>query len=297
MGGLIQKLELTISKQEPCDVSQRHVIAYKVRGSAFLLEVPRSVAQFCNVMAIHFGLVAKPFATTLAKKFSGTVVERWTRYRAECFFEGFVQTIAGEASTGIETQDLDKRLDEVLSDDTKNEVLFDAYRRVCLSKSKTLGPRIIGLLTGQVVSEGRVADKMEERIFEAAESMSDGDFIEFMKGYRNLCDPLFQATDSSRAIRVPWSEEEADSSRDLNISPFNWEEALGRWAVKLNAVGLLDVDVRQQTIAANSFDPDPGLVRINIKTTVIASGGCAELYDLLLRCLGPSPATPETQNV
>jgi hypothetical protein len=246
-------------------------------------------------MPIHLlPIIAKPTATTLAKKFGGTVVERWARHRAECFFEGFVQTIAGESSTGIETEELDKRLAAVLSDNTKNEVLFDAYRRVCLSKSKTLGPRIIGLLTGQLVAEERVADKMEERIFEAAESMSDGDFMEFMKGYRNLGDHLPQATDSSRAIRVPWSEEEADSTRDLNISPFNWEEALGRWAVKLNAIGLLDVDVRQQTIAANSFDPDPGLVRTNIKTTVIASGGCADLYDLLFRCLGPSAATSDT---
>src|SRR5258708_35858215 len=85
--------------------------------------------------------------------------------------------------TAPETEDVDERLTAILEDEAKSEVLFEAYRRVCLSTSKRLGPRIVGLLTGRLVLEGRMADDTEERIFAAAESLSDAELIEFMKSY------------------------------------------------------------------------------------------------------------------
>src|SRR5258708_1534741 len=93
--------------------------------------------------------IGKALAKTLAKQFRGAVIERWTRYRAENFFEGFVESVGLEIHEGAENPDVDQKLSAMLGDDTKSEVLFDAYRRVCFSTSKKLGPRIIGLLTGQ----------------------------------------------------------------------------------------------------------------------------------------------------
>ena len=207
-------------------------------------------------LAVATSVIGKSVATTVAKKFGGAVVERWTRHRAERFFEGFVETIGIESSTGIQTEEVDRRLAAILADDNKSEALFDAYRRVCFSKSKTLGPRVIGLLTGQLVHDGRMADYMEESVFEAAESLSDGDFIEFMKSYEEHRKKAEGITDANAehhmlgdSVIVRWSDESSDTSSpfggELDISPFPWEDALGRWAAKLKATGLLEERVRQ----------------------------------------------------
>ena len=66
----------------------------------------------------------------------------------------------------------------------KTEVLYDAYRSVCFSKSKTMGPRILGLLTASIVLEKRTATDEEEPVFKAAEALSDPELLEFFKAYR-----------------------------------------------------------------------------------------------------------------
>ncbi len=137
-------------------------------------------------LTVATSVVGKSVATTVAKKFGGAVIERGTRYRAERFFEGFVETIGVESLSDVESDELDRRWATILADETKSEILFDAYRRVCFSKSKTLGPRIVGLLPVQLVHEGRMADYTEERVFEAAEILSDGNFMEFMKSFKTI---------------------------------------------------------------------------------------------------------------
>ena len=249
-------------------------------------------------------VIGKSVATTITKKFGGVVIERWTRHRAERFFEGFVEVIGNEFTTGKETEKLDKRLDEILSDDAKSEVLFDAYRRVCFSKSKTLGPRIVGLLTGYLVLEGRMANEDEESVFEAAELLSDGEFVEFMKSYQKYRNKAKGITDSEAecymlggSVIIHWSEESADTSipsgGKVDISPFPWEEALGRWAVKLNAVGLVEVKVEQVTTQNYQLPSDDQSISTNINTMVIFSPACCELYDLLFRCFGAADTAAE----
>ncbi|HAO80199.1 MAG TPA: hypothetical protein DCQ92_14770, partial [Verrucomicrobia subdivision 3 bacterium] len=108
----------------------------------------------------------------MKEKFTSAVIERWTRFRAEKFFEAFVEVLSEEMKDGIESPDVDKALETLLKDEVKSEVLYDAYRRVCFSTSKTIGPKVIGLLTGYLVFEGRMASEGEERAFQAAESLS-----------------------------------------------------------------------------------------------------------------------------
>ena len=249
-------------------------------------------------LTVATSVIGKSVAKTVVKKFGGAVVERWTRYRADRFFEGFVETVGIEFSTGVETDEVDRRLTAILADDTKSEVLFDAYRRVCFSKSKTLGPRIIGLLTGQLVHEGRMADYTEERVFEAAELLSDGEFIEFMKGYQEHRKKAEGITDLKAehcmlgdSVIVRWSEESSDSSSrfgsELDIGPFPWEEALGRWAVTLKATGLLEERVRQRSQQHSRPHEDEQVTSTSVTTTITFCSGCARLYELLSRSLGP----------
>jgi hypothetical protein len=84
-------------------------------------------------MSLIATTVGKSVATNVAKKFGGAVVERWTRHRAESFFEAFVEGVGLELASGVQTGELNQQIDAMLADDTKSEILFDAYRRVCFS--------------------------------------------------------------------------------------------------------------------------------------------------------------------
>lgn len=252
-------------------------------------------------LSVATSVIGKTVATAAAKKFGVAVIERWTRYRAERFFEGFVETLSMEVSTGLQTDDVDRRLTAILADDTKSEVLFDAYRRVCFSKSKTLGPRIIGLLTGHLVHEGRMADYTEERVFEAAELLSDADFIEFMKGYEEHRKKAAGSTDLKAehcmlgdSVIIRWSQDSSDlsgfGSHEIDIGPFPWEDALGRWAVDLKQCGLLEERVQQASRYIPPSKSEEGFGEQTVMTTtttVTFAPACARLYDLLSRSLGP----------
>lgn len=214
--------------------------------------------------------LAKSAASNLSKKFGKAVVERWTRYRAECFFEGFAAALDEETVVGTQTEKVDGLLDRILEDDTKSEALFDAYRRVCFSKSKTLGPRIIGLLTGRLVRAGRMADSSEESIFAAAELLSDGEFIEFMKSYHDYRTkakgdkgPNAEQRMLGESVIIRWSQESSKSGRfgtsELDIGPMDWEQSLGIWAGKLKQCGLLMDRVQQShETPHNAFADDGG---------------------------------------
>lgn len=239
-------------------------------------------------LTVATSVVGKSVAAIVAKKFGGAVIERWTRYRAERFFEGFVETIGIESLSHFQSDEVDKRLATILADETKSEVLFDAYRRVCFSKSKTFGPRIIGLLTGQLVHEGRMADYTEEHVFEAAEILSDGDFTEFMKSYKEhrkkaegVTYPNGEHSMLGDSVIVRWTEQ---TGHEVDIGSFPWEDALGRWAVYLKQCGLLEERVQQELLRSREVE---GVTSTSVNTTIIFCSGCARLYELLLRSLGP----------
>jgi hypothetical protein len=239
------------------------------------------------MISVALAKIVSDTGSKLAEKFGDSVVQRWTRHRAQCFIEAFVESLWVEHASGREMPEVDEYLDEILADETKGEILFDAYRRVCFTKSKTLGPRIIGLLTGQLVMEGRAASEGEESIFEAAEMLSDGEFMDFLKAYQEYCEKAAGVTDLSaevckcgKAVMVRWYREELDTYREIELGPFPWVEALGPWAVKLNRSGLLSDRTRQKS------DPYAGMHGMKFETHITFESPCAELSRLLLRSLG-----------
>jgi hypothetical protein len=67
-------------------------------------------------------LKATEFLTsTITEKFRGLIIERWTRYRAERFFRGFVEALGLELKSGVQTDELDNLLTKILTDDTKSK--------------------------------------------------------------------------------------------------------------------------------------------------------------------------------
>ena len=248
--------------------------------------------------------VVKEVTSMVAHHFGKRVIERWTRYRAEKFFEGFAMALSEELKTGVESNRANSSLDAILHDDVKTEILYDAYRKVCFSKSKTLGPKIIGILTGYLVAQGRVATELETKIFEAAESFSDPELIDIFKDFRasekraNACkdvkkDPHW----SNDAIIIPWKRETRDTSwpseREIDVGPVNTAEAFeGTWALRAEAIGLITSRTTQQQVnyqadSERHIDQDGTLTIFAV--TITFEPPCRQLCTLIERSLGTSP--------
>lgn len=102
--------------------------------------------------------------------FRKAIVERLSKRRAEEFFQAFAKATA---DPNARTEDFRNRLNAIMENERDSETLFEAYRAVCLSRSKILGPRCIALLTARIVSENRVATPKEEQWGQAYEMLSD----------------------------------------------------------------------------------------------------------------------------
>lgn len=176
----------------------------------------------------------------------GALIHRWSSYRAKQYFQSFLAAIAEESSkTGVSIG-LTDLLQKCDSNDEISSVLFDAYRRVALCTSREIGPRIIGILTAQIVLNERSADEYEERIFMAAESLSDSEFLDFEVTLESWLAKLSEPTDDvvsrNGLLVVKQHSEQLDSNsqnREADMSPINLAEALGLWALKLKNTGIL----------------------------------------------------------
>ncbi|WP_417908965.1 hypothetical protein [Candidatus Electronema sp. PJ] len=179
------------------------------------------------------------------------VIERWGRFRAKQFFDAFCGAIASEGTTELELQQL---LDDLLSDDRRSQVLFDAYRSVCFTKSRSLGPRIIALLTAELVTRESVADDEEDAIFSAAEELSDAELAEFSAFALDHANRRNIDTDDTStrhgSLSINMGEELIDSTwrreTDISLGPLNLATDIGSWALKLKRHGLISDDVREQ---------------------------------------------------
>lgn len=181
------------------------------------------------------------------------VIERWARRRARQFFEAFCKAVAGPATT---EEQLKRQLDELLGDERRSEILFDAYRSVCLTRSKKIGPRVIALLTAELVANSEEADDSEVAMFAAAEELTDSELEEFSEfALRHFN----RATDSEKddctlakngALSIQMQEETFTSSwhRDyeLSVAPLDLANDIGTWARKLKRHGLVSDDVKER---------------------------------------------------
>ena len=190
----------------------------------------------------------------VGSKFKTNVVERWTKHRAQSFFNEFCREVEIELA-GTESMKLDDILSHILEDETCSETLFDAYRRVSLTKSKELGPRIIGIVTAELVLQGRIADEIEDVILSAAENLMDDELIEYAEFVR---EQRARGADESKKdvvfnkkgdLKIEWCKEQFDSNglreTEVSIAPLNLNEALGHWASKLKSYGILFDDMKE----------------------------------------------------
>ncbi|UZN49142.1 hypothetical protein KZ686_00160 [Cupriavidus cauae] len=177
----------------------------------------------------------------------GKVIERWSQYRAEKFYDSFLEEFQKQADVRCQSADLDDLLLKVSERDEVSSLLFDAYRRVCLSASRELGPRVIGLLTAEIVLEGRTATEGEEQMFQAAETLNDKEFLEFA-GYLKAQVPRLSEHQRECLKALGWAKIlVADDQAHCELeggylrpaAPFEIGGYVGIWALRLKNIGLI----------------------------------------------------------
>lgn len=246
------------------------------------------------VAALKSRLIAK-----FSEQFKSTVIERWTRYRASAFFDSFCRVVDIEGETGVETPKLDEMIRSMLSSEVKSEILFDAYRRVCFSASKDLGPKIIGILAARLVNAGVVADEHQELMFSAAEALTDSELVEFSVYHKDIFkrvggDDRGVRRHEGSAIEVELFSEEIDlgwqRKRELSLSPASLRESVGTWALKLKTLGMLHDETVELTYdyeadSERHVDEDGTIRKITHK--LVMPPWLVEFVELIERASGP----------
>jgi hypothetical protein len=175
------------------------------------------------------GVLADKVLGKVCSLFKTNVIERWSRKRAD----EFVRTFCDAVSKGRDTEEALQLLNEIMADEAKSAALFDAYRRVALSSSPTIGPRIIALVTAKIVSQNRDASPDEERILSVSELLNDAEFGEAKDWFERYVCKLPQPGTHFQDL----GHEEDVASTDL------WD-GWGAWAAKLGQFGFIQQSIR-----------------------------------------------------
>lgn len=178
------------------------------------------------------------------------VIQRWSRMRAERFFAEFCKRVNASDQPGTD-EEIREKLDELFGSDTRTEVLFDAYRRVSLSKSNDLGPRLIGLIVARIVAEDRQASEDEDLMLMGAEHLSDRDLRDlaaYVREQKCKAEAEGRSAFSGDGYMVVRVGEEHFDSRSPNAlpRPISFSAASeGMWALHCRNLGLITEDVEE----------------------------------------------------
>lgn len=229
------------------------------------------------------------------------VIERWSRFRAQQFLGQLCIEVEKEMK-GEHSDNLEQVIGKILQDECATEALFDAYRRVVLSRSKTLGPRAIAVLTARIMVEQRVADSTEETMMDILESLYDEQLQELSEFIHDHTEKALDGANldvlrsKNGDIKIAWSKEQLDSNWDsayaVSVSPLNLTVSLGAWASKAESFGILSTEVIQgqweyKEDCERHLDQD-GTIR-EFQRWVIIHGGFEDLADIILRICSDAP--------
>jgi len=143
-----------------------------------------------------------------------------------------------------QADEIREKLDAIMADERNSETMFEAYRAVCLCKSKILGPRCIALLTAKIVAAGRYANPKEEQWGQAYELLSDIELGEIWRYYAERF-RLARNSDKEHLLKeglltVIWYTDTIAQDNEIIQSPLNLFDALGSWGPKLQQLGMIE---------------------------------------------------------
>jgi len=217
------------------------------------------------VTSLATGHITGKLIERVSASFRVNVIERWSKRRAAQFFQQFCQEVETEIAGG-QSEQLETLLDQMLEDEHASELLFDAYRRVSLSRSKIIGPRLIGVLTAKLALEQRGPNGVEESILFAAEELDDEELLAFSTFVHKTREQLSDETNDDvtldrTIVRIKWRTEQFGSkwnSPDSSISPLNFYDSHGSWAVKMSMRDIIGTDITERTEYHEQYDTEDG---------------------------------------
>lgn len=240
-----------------------------------------SLLTTAGVLAGAKGIAEKEVVKALVGYFKKEVIGRWSEYRADRFFNAFLDEVRKEADGRFESADLNDMLRMIAASDKQTTILFDAYRRVALSASKDIGPMIIGMVTASIALQDRDATSDEELIFQGAEVLNDRDFDNLHDWLESA--PTLADTDDEGAalsVLVKTGPELTPGVSLLRVEsgvddvPLDIANEVGVFALKLKNLGLLVETMRRRANPRES-----GATRYY----VIVSPACQRLDQLATR--------------
>ncbi|SRR6266568_2228478 len=251
------------------------------------------------------GLIPAKFVGTevlkvVKARFKTAVIEKWSKHRAEQFFDSFVQALACYDLNLADETFVKRKLEGLFGDEIRTEVLYDAYRQVAFTASKNIGPRIIGILVARLVHFGRRANEHEEKILMAAEQLNDGEFENFGVFFQSVLDSeeflrkrefgkereydVWKQKDGNFEITLDSKKTDSSSRFPASFSTaIDLDKRFGTWALKLQSIGLLKASVRetqtQERVSHIEFFTNE--IKREQESLVILPPECQELFKLV----------------
>lgn len=218
------------------------------------------------------------------------VIERWTRRRAVAFFETFVQAVTDPGASDEEVQE---QLDAMMKDEDTSELLFDAYRSVALTKSKSIGPRVIALVVAGIVGRNGKATVDEEKVLIAAEELLDAEFLDLVVWVKSSEGRRLTAVHDSGGMTVDYGSDTVPTKYNRHaaffarnqgtpLGPVDLVESVGTWAQKLSRLGLVSPETRESLGSGRDLYNQDETVRY-VSRTVRVAPAVRSLRDLAVR--------------
>jgi hypothetical protein len=247
---------------------------------------PKSLDGFMSSELTTY--VAKTALERAGELLRRKVIEKWADRRARSFIEEFVDNLSSDGP--IVGEAVDRKLNEIVDDEEKSAALFDAFRRVAVSASRDIGPRVIALHIAEVVN-GLIDDPpVSDAVMAAATSLLDFEFADFVSfvASKGMEEASF-ADSLGNSLIIMADTAEFDSNwkrRRSETGPISLRSEFGSWAQKLEVTGLLYQDVSEEEF---DYEPDseqhidePGSTR-RVYRNVVLGPGTSHLFRLTKR--------------
>lgn len=183
-------------------------------------------------------------------------IERWSVHRSQQFFRALTSSFADEQAEGVEFPETVAAIEVALAGELTSALLFDCYRRVCFSRSKDLGPVVIGLLAGKLAAAGRTANTDEDEVFGAAEEMTDAELLGVVE-FADLCSrelarpkSAYSGTEAGGVVvamnqMLPGAR--PFGGNPARVGPLNLGTSFGLWTRKAEPLGMVEQDITQDS--------------------------------------------------
>jgi hypothetical protein len=185
------------------------------------------------------------------------LMDRIRHRRLDSFVDQLCRELQVEEDGKYSSANLDDLFVKLDDDEGLQETLFEAYRKVALSASRDIGPRVIAMVTAPVLQDHRLFTEMEEEVIAAAESMNDRElsrFVEWMdmvtaeEEYQRLRELAASEKHGETKILLKyalWQENPVPGKIAINLrrgydaNSTDLYRELGSFAVRLVSAGLL----------------------------------------------------------